>query len=72
MSSGFVSAGTTLPDAGGNDAGGNDAWAAAKAAVEEAKQPKEPEPEDERSLFAILQANKGMCDRLIGERALIG
>lgn len=59
MSSGFVSAGTTLPDADGNDA-----WAAAKAAVEEAKQPKEPEPEDERSLFAILQANKGMCDRL--------
>lgn len=59
MSSGFVSAGTTLPDADENDA-----WAAAKAAVEEAKQPKEPEPEDERSLFAILQANKGMCDRL--------
>lgn len=63
MSSGFVSAGTTHP---GSDGDGNrggdaptDAWAAAKAAVEVAKQPKEPEPEDERSLFAILQANKG-------------
>lgn len=51
MSSGFVSAGTSIP---------TDAWAAAKAAVEESKQPKEPEPEDERSLFAILQANKGI------------
>lgn len=50
MSSGFVSAGTSVP---------TDAWAVAKAAVEESKQPKAPEPEDERSLFAILQANKG-------------
>ncbi|KAL7266410.1 hypothetical protein RUND412_011045 [Rhizina undulata] len=52
MSSGFVSAGTSNP---GDE---NDPWAAARAAVEAAKKPREEEHQDERSLYEILQANK--------------
>lgn len=68
MSSGFVSAGTSSLDETtvGNAAApalSNDAWAAAKAKVEEAHKPRDEEPQEERSLFAILQANKGRSFR---------
>ncbi|KAI5839908.1 N-terminal domain of NEFA-interacting nuclear protein NIP30-domain-containing protein [Morchella snyderi] len=63
MSSGFVSAGTsnldeTTAESAAAPALSSDAWAAAKAKVEEAHRPREEEPQEERSLFAILQANK--------------
>ncbi|KAG0638277.1 N-terminal domain of NEFA-interacting nuclear protein NIP30-domain-containing protein [Tuber brumale] len=58
MSSGFVSAGATIPEDTSGESPRLDPWSAAQAAVEAAKKPKEEEAQDDRSLYEILQANK--------------
>ncbi|PWW75712.1 hypothetical protein C7212DRAFT_320793 [Tuber magnatum] len=58
MSSGFVSAGTTIPEDTPSGPPRVDVWSAAQAAVEAARKSKEEEAQDERSLYEILQANK--------------
>lgn len=60
MSSGFVPAGTAPPEVTAEDA----AWTAARAVVAGAAKPKETENKDERSLFEILQSNKGWAVEL--------
>ena len=66
MSSGFVTAGTTVPKTPATDEPKLDAWSAAQAAVEASqKQSAEgPELQDERSLYDILQANKGTSSEI--------
>ncbi|CUS13896.1 unnamed protein product [Tuber aestivum] len=61
MSSGFVSAGTAIPEDTSNEPPRLDPWSAAQEAVEAARKPKEEEAQDERSLYEILQANKGIA-----------
>ncbi|PUU75365.1 N-terminal domain of NEFA-interacting nuclear protein NIP30-domain-containing protein [Tuber borchii] len=59
MSSGFVSAGTAIPEDTSSESPRPDPWSVAQAAVEAAKKPKEEEEaQDDRSLYEILQANK--------------
>ncbi|RPA91069.1 hypothetical protein L873DRAFT_349998 [Choiromyces venosus 120613-1] len=58
MSSGFVSAGTAIPEDTPSEPSHLDPWTAAQTAVEAAKKPKEEEVQDEPSLYEILQANK--------------
>ena len=61
MSSGFVSAGTAIPEDTSSESPRPDPWSVAQAAVEAAKKPKEEEEaQDERSLYEILQTNKGI------------
>ena len=61
MSSGFVSAGTAIPEDTSSESPRPDPWSVAQAAVEAAKKPKEEEEaQDDRSLYEILQANKGI------------
>lgn len=78
MSSGFVTAGTTVPKTPATDEPKLDAWSAAQAAVEASqKQSAEgPEPQDERSLYDILQANKGTSSEMghvcSGGREVVG
>jgi hypothetical protein len=65
MSSGFVTAGTTIPEIHPTEEPKLDAWSAAQAAVEASRKPIEEEPQDERSLYDILQANKGMSGKMV-------
>jgi len=61
MSSGFVSAGTAIPEDTSSEPPRLDPWSVAQAAVEAARKPKEEEEaQDDRSLYEILQANKGI------------